>query len=135
MKNHPPSPDTIHVYVFQLFAIKLVKGDEIVRACNRHSNKTVTLRKHVIKHKHLRKWMVKFLSKSLSRGDKIAQVNSIRITKSYQTTSLLKAVVIHDDQEQFSICSPEAEKSTVRVFQMLHFKNFDDSSQLIAFNK
>ena len=58
-----------------------MKEDEIVRACDLHSNKTVTLSKHVAKYKHMRKWMVEFLSKSESRGVKIDRGNSIRITK------------------------------------------------------
>ena len=61
---------------------KLVKGDEIVRACDRHSNENVARRKHVCKHQKMRKWMVEFIRKSKSRGHKIARVNSIRITKS-----------------------------------------------------
>ena len=59
-----------------------MKGDEIVRLCDLHSNETVTLRKHVTKHKNMRKWMVEYLRKSGSSGDKIDWVNSIRITKS-----------------------------------------------------
>ena len=55
---------------------------EIVRPCDRHSNVTVTLRKHVTKYKHIRKWMVEFLRKFENRGIKIARVNSMRITKS-----------------------------------------------------
>ena len=61
--------------------MKLVKEDEIVRAFDRHSNETVILRKHVTKFNNMRKLMVEFLRKSESRGDKIARVNSIRITK------------------------------------------------------
>ena len=34
------------------------------------------------KFEHMRKWMVKFLIRSESRGIKISRVNSIRITKS-----------------------------------------------------
>ena len=49
---------------------------------NRNSNETVTLRKHVTKYKNMPKWMVEFFRKPESRGDKIARVNSIRITKS-----------------------------------------------------
>ena len=55
-----------------------MKGDEIVRACDRHCSKTVTLRKHVTKDEHRRKWMFEFLSKSESRDNKIARANSIR---------------------------------------------------------
>ena len=56
-------------------------GDEIVRPCDRHGNETVTLRTHVTKYKNMRKWMVELLRKSENRGIKIAQVNSILITK------------------------------------------------------
>ena len=35
----------------------------------------------VTKYKHMRKFVAIFLSKSESRGNKIARVNSIRITK------------------------------------------------------
>ena len=57
-------------------------GDEIVRPCDRHSNETVTLKKHITKYKHMRKWMAEFPRKFENRGIKIARVNSIRITKS-----------------------------------------------------
>ena len=56
--------------------------DKIVLACDRHSNETVTLRKHVTKYKHIQKWIVEFLKKSERRGEKIARVDSICITKS-----------------------------------------------------
>ena len=58
------------------------EGDEIVRACDKHWDETVTVTKHVTKYKYMRKSMVEFLSKSLSRVIKIARVNSIRMTKS-----------------------------------------------------
>ena len=58
------------------------EGDEIVRACDLHRNETVTVTTHVTKYKYMRKWMVDFLSKSQNRVIKIAQVNSIRMTKS-----------------------------------------------------
>ena len=58
-----------------------MKGDDIVRHCDRHSNETVTLRKHVTKSKNMRKWMVEFLKKFENRDIKISQVNSIRMTK------------------------------------------------------
>ena len=69
-------------YMFQCIPIKLVNGDKIVDICDRHSNETVTLRKHVNKYKHIQKWMVEFLRKFDNRGIKIAGVNSIFITKS-----------------------------------------------------
>ena len=55
---------------------------EIVRACDRHSNEIMALRKHVTKYKYMRKWIVKFLRKSDSRGKKIVRAASIRSTKS-----------------------------------------------------
>ena len=57
-----------------------MKEGEILRACDQHSNETVTFRKHVIKYEHIRKLMVAFLSKFESSGIKIVRVNSIRIT-------------------------------------------------------
>ena len=58
-----------------------MKGDEIVLPCDRHSNETVTIRKHVTKYKNMRKWMVKCRSQFENRGIKIDLVNSILITK------------------------------------------------------
>ena len=57
--------------------MKLVKGDEIVRACDWHSNETAILRNHVPKNKHMRKWMVEFFRQSESRGDKIVRVPNL----------------------------------------------------------
>ena len=74
-----------------------MKGDEIVRACDQHSNKTVTLRKHVTKYKHMRKWKFEFLSKSESRDNKIARVNSVRITKSINLLSYRAGVQVRFD--------------------------------------
>ena len=45
-----------------MYPYLISKGDEIVRACDRHRNETVTLTKHVTKYKYMRKWMVEFLS-------------------------------------------------------------------------
>ena len=56
-----------------------MKADAIVRACDRHSKETMSLRK-CYKYKHMRKRMVEFLRKSESRGNKIARVNAIRIS-------------------------------------------------------
>ena len=47
----------------------------IVRPCDRHSNETVTLRKHVTKSKNMLKWMFEFFRKFENRGIKIALVN------------------------------------------------------------
>ena len=60
----------------------LVMGDEIVRHCDRHSNDTVILRKHVTKYKNMKKYMVEFLRKFENRGIKISRGKSILITKS-----------------------------------------------------
>ena len=59
-----------------------MNGDEIARPVDRHSNETATDRKHVTKYKHMRKLMLVFLGKFEYRGNKIARVKSIRITKS-----------------------------------------------------
>ena len=58
-------------------------GDEIVRLCDRHSNETLTLRKHISKYGNMRKWMGEFLRKFENRVNKIARGNSILITKSF----------------------------------------------------
>ena len=50
--------------------------------CDRHSNKTVTCRKHVPKYKNITKCTVEFLRKLDNRGIKITGVSSILITKS-----------------------------------------------------
>ena len=70
----------IHVPIYPYLTI--VKGDEIVRPCDRRSNGIATLRKHVTKCKHMWKWMVDFFRMPENRGIKITLVNSIRITKS-----------------------------------------------------
>ena len=69
-------------YMFQFISIKSVKRDEIVRPCERHSNETATVRKHVTKYKNMRKWMVECFRKFWNRGIEIARVNSILIQKS-----------------------------------------------------
>ena len=58
-----------------------MKEDEIVRPCDRHSNETVTLGKHVTKYKHMQNWMIEYLRKVENRSIKITRVNSISITK------------------------------------------------------
>ena len=55
----------------------IVKEDEIVRPCDRHSNETVTFRKHVTKYKNMRKWMVECRRKFESHGIYIARVNKL----------------------------------------------------------
>ena len=59
-----------------------MKGDEIVRPCDRYSNETVTLGKHVNKYKNMRQWMVEFLQKFENRDIKFTQANSNLTTKS-----------------------------------------------------
>ena len=56
--------------------------EEIVRACDRHSNETETLRKRVTIFKYMRKWIIQFLCKTQSCGIKYSLVNLIRVTKS-----------------------------------------------------
>ena len=57
-----------------IYPYLISEGDEIVRACDRHWDETVALTKHVTKYKYMRKWVVKFLSKSQSRVFKIARI-------------------------------------------------------------
>ena len=59
-----------------------MKEHEIVPPCDKHSNETVTIRKHVTKYKNTRTCMIEFLRKFENRGIKIALVNSILLTKS-----------------------------------------------------
>ena len=86
--SEPQSPykkrivDTIRRFCSNLSQSIISEGDEIVRACERHRNETVTLKKHATKHKCMRKWMVELLIKSQSCGIKFSRVNSIRMTKS-----------------------------------------------------
>ena len=72
------SVSKIHVPIYPYL---ISKCDEIVLPCDRHSNETVTLRKHVTKYKNMQKWMVEFLRKFENRGIKKARVNSIFLTK------------------------------------------------------
>ena len=65
--------DTIRDFVL-IYLYLISEGNEIVRACDRHSNKAVTLGKHVTKYEHMRKWIVEFLRKYESSDDKIARV-------------------------------------------------------------
>ena len=52
-----------------------MKGDQIIRPCDRHSNETVTLRKHVTKYKNIRKLKVAFFRKFENRSIKIGKTN------------------------------------------------------------
>ena len=51
-----------------------MKGEEIVQPFDRHSNETMTVRKHVTKYKHIREWMLVFPGKFEKRGIKICSV-------------------------------------------------------------
>ena len=85
-------------------------------SCNRHSNETVALRKHVSKTKNMRKWMVEFIRKFDNRGIKIARVNSILITKSINlalVTLILYGLGVRCDMRRFSVVSPFIEKSMI----------------------
>ena len=95
-----------------------MKGDEIVRPCDRHSNETVTLRKHFTKHKHTQKWMVDFLRKIENRCIKIAGVNSIRITKSINLLSFCTVLGVRcdvDNREVYDITY-----TTVDLFETMN---------------
>ena len=80
-----------------------MKGDEIVGHCDRHSNETVTLRKHVTKYKTMRKWTVEFLRKFRNCYIEIAIVNSIRITKSINLPSFCRVLGVRCDVDIFKI--------------------------------
>ena len=67
--------------LLQFIRIYLVIWYEIVRACDRHCNETVTLEKNVTKYKNGLKFIVEFIIKSVNRGIKTARINSICITK------------------------------------------------------
>ena len=54
------------IYV-PIYPYLISEGDEIVRPCDRHSNETMTLRKHVTKYKHTWIWMFEFLRKFENR--------------------------------------------------------------------
>ena len=73
-----------------------MKGDKIVRVCDRHSNETVTPEKNVTKYKHVRKSMVEILCKSDSCGIKIDLLNSIPIAKLLIFSNFLRAVPLYD---------------------------------------
>ena len=77
-----------------------MKENKIVRACDQHSNETVTLRKHVTKYKHMQKWMVEFLCKSESR-DIIDLVNSICIKLSVYL-NFLHAITLGDINNKYT---------------------------------
>ena len=69
-------------YMFQFIPIQLLKGNEIVLPCDRHSIETATLSKHVTKYKNMRKLRVEFLMKFENGAIKSGRDNSILITKS-----------------------------------------------------
>ena len=87
--------------MFQFLPIYLVKRDEIVRACDRHSNEATTLKKLVTQYKHMRKWMVEFIRKFQNSGIKITLVNSIRITKSSNLLLFFTVFRVHCDVDFF----------------------------------
>ena len=64
-----------------LIRIKLGMGDEIVRACVWHSIEAETLRKHVTKYEHTKKWMVELANRRVV-AIKFLELTQIRITKS-----------------------------------------------------
>ena len=70
----------IHVPIFP--SLIIVKGDEIVRHCDRHSSETVTLREQVYKYKNMHKWIVEFFRKFENSSIKISRVNLTLMTES-----------------------------------------------------
>ena len=78
--------------LLQFLPIQLVKRDEILWNCGRHSVEPVTLSKYVAEYKQMWKWMVKFLSKFQGRGIKINIVYSIHVDKSLIFVNILHAI-------------------------------------------
>ena len=76
-------------FFFYLISIALVNGDEIVQACDRHNNETVTLRKHVTNINACENGWSNF-SANMSRCIKIARANSIHTTKSIKLLDFLR---------------------------------------------
>ena len=89
-------------------------------ACDRHSNETVTLGKHATIYKIVRKCIVEFLSKSESRGIKIALINSIRITKAINLLEFC-SVGVGCHRGRFSLHSQFIEKPIVLFNASVHF--------------
>ena len=81
-------------------------GDELVRPCNRHSNETVTLKKHVTKYKNMRKWMLEFLGKFENRGIKIARFLSPNLSIfSYLLSIFCTVLGVRCDVDIFKLTS------------------------------
>ena len=85
-----------------------MKEYEIVQACDRHSNETATLRKHVTKYEQVLKWAAEVFSKSECRDINIDWVNLIRITKVLIYCNFLNAVPLCDviKRTRFLMWSP-----------------------------
>ena len=62
--------------MFQFIPILLVKEDEIVRSCDRHSIETVTLTKHISKYKNCENGWSNF-----SENLRIMQLKVVEITR------------------------------------------------------
>ena len=80
-----------------------MKGDEIVRPFDRHSDETATVRKYVTKYKRMRKLMLVFLGQFENRGIKIARVNSILITKSSNLLEFSMVLGVRCDVDLFKL--------------------------------
>ena len=84
-----------------------MKTDEIVLPFDRHSNETASVRKHVSKYKHMRKFMLLFLGKFENRCIKIARVNSIRIKKSINLLKFCMVLGVRCDVDIFKLTARE----------------------------
>ena len=78
--------------------------------CNRHSNETVTLRKHVSKTTNMRKRMIKFLREFENRGIKIAEPIPKSINLQFLNL-ILHGIGVRCDRRRFFVHSPFIEKS------------------------
>ena len=114
-----------------------MKGDEIVRACERYSNETVIVKIHVTKYKNMRKFMVEFLGKSESRGNKTGRVNSICITKSINLLWFcMHGVGLRNCDADIFKLTARAQSTYREVYDLYHLfklKNYDVNIILLSF--
>ena len=85
-----------------------MKEYEIVQACDRHSNETATLRKHVTKYEHVLRLAAEVFTKYESRDIKIDSIKLIRNTKVSISCNFLNAVPLCDviKRTRFLMWSP-----------------------------
>ena len=102
----------------------LLDGDKLEHdtVSNRHSNETVTVRKHVTKHSNMRKLIVLFPRKCENSGIKIARLNLNLITNSinYFNFLLCWGPLWCNHIQRFSVYSRLIEKSMYSIY-IVHY--------------